>query len=97
MASRGRKQEHHDDCSQSSELRESRPKKSTGTFTIMFIFSLVASLPIMLTMGLHSNRAVMQLNLLLTTAATWRIFVEHNYMTNFQTFLTKLLSAMFSI
>ena len=42
MASRGRKQEHHDDCSQSSELRESRPKKSTGSFTIMFIFSLVA-------------------------------------------------------
>jgi Cu+-exporting ATPase len=33
-----------------------------------FIFSLAASLPIMLTMGLHSNRAVMQLNLLLATA-----------------------------
>jgi Cu+-exporting ATPase len=33
-----------------------------------FIFSLLASLPIMLTMGLHSNRAVMQLNLLLATA-----------------------------
>ena len=33
-----------------------------------FIFSLVASLPIMLTMGMHSNRAVMQLNLLLATA-----------------------------
>ena len=33
-----------------------------------FIISLAASLPIMLTMGLHSNRAVMQLNLLLATA-----------------------------
>ncbi|MDD2900633.1 MAG: cation transporter, partial [Desulfuromonadaceae bacterium] len=33
-----------------------------------FLFSLLASLPIMLTMGLHSNRAVMQLNLLLATA-----------------------------
>ncbi|MHB8123456.1 MAG: heavy metal translocating P-type ATPase [Desulfuromonadaceae bacterium] len=33
-----------------------------------FIFSLLASLPIMLTMGLHSNRAAMQLNLLLATA-----------------------------
>jgi len=33
-----------------------------------FIFSLCASLPIMLTMGMHSNRAVMQLNLLLATA-----------------------------
>ncbi len=33
-----------------------------------FIFSLLASLPIMLTMGVHSNRAVMQLNLLLATA-----------------------------
>ena len=33
-----------------------------------FVFSLLASLPIMLTMGLHSNRAVMQLNLLLATA-----------------------------
>ena len=33
-----------------------------------FIFSLLASLPIMFTMGLHHNRAVMQLNLLLATA-----------------------------
>lgn len=33
-----------------------------------FIFSLLASLPIMLTMGLHSNRAAMQFNLLLATA-----------------------------
>jgi Cu+-exporting ATPase len=33
-----------------------------------FIFSLAASLPIMLTMGMHSNRAAMQLNLLLATA-----------------------------
>lgn len=33
-----------------------------------FIFSLLASLPIMLTMGLHSNHAAMQLNLLLATA-----------------------------
>ncbi len=33
-----------------------------------FIFSLLASLPIMFTMGIHSNRAVMQLNLLLATA-----------------------------
>jgi P-type Cu+ transporter len=33
-----------------------------------FIFSLLASLPIMLTMGLHSNRAAMQLSLLLATA-----------------------------
>jgi Cu+-exporting ATPase len=32
-----------------------------------FIFSLLASLPIMFTMGLHTNRAVMQLNLLLAT------------------------------
>ncbi|MBC7963600.1 MAG: copper-translocating P-type ATPase [Steroidobacteraceae bacterium] len=32
------------------------------------IFSLIAALPIMLTMGMHSNRAVMQLNLLLATA-----------------------------
>ncbi|MDD2367442.1 MAG: copper-translocating P-type ATPase [Desulfuromonadaceae bacterium] len=32
-----------------------------------FIFSMLAALPIMLTMGLHSNRAVMQLNLLLAT------------------------------
>jgi len=32
------------------------------------IFSLAASLPIMLTMGMHSNRAVLQLNLLLATA-----------------------------
>lgn len=33
-----------------------------------FLLSLAASLPIMLTMGLHSNSAVMQLNLLLATA-----------------------------
>ena len=33
-----------------------------------FLFSLAASLPIMLTMGIHDNRAVMQLNLLLATA-----------------------------
>ncbi len=33
-----------------------------------FIFSLLASLPIMFTMGYHSNHAVMQLNLLLATA-----------------------------
>lgn len=33
-----------------------------------FVFSLLASLPIMFTMGLHSNRAAMQLNLLLATA-----------------------------
>ena len=32
------------------------------------IFALCASLPIMLTMGMHSNRAVMQLNMLLATA-----------------------------
>jgi Cu+-exporting ATPase len=32
------------------------------------IFALCASLPIMLTMGMHSNRAVMQFNLLLATA-----------------------------
>ena len=32
------------------------------------IFSLCASLPIMLTMGMHNNRAAMQLNLLLATA-----------------------------
>ena len=32
------------------------------------IFSLLASLPIMLTMGMHHNRAVMQLNWLLATA-----------------------------
>jgi len=31
------------------------------------LFSLAASLPIMFTMGIHSNRAVMQLNLLLAT------------------------------
>ncbi|MEI6209397.1 MAG: heavy metal translocating P-type ATPase [Desulfuromonadales bacterium] len=33
-----------------------------------FIFSILASLPIMFSMGIHSNRAVMQLNLLLATA-----------------------------
>ena len=33
-----------------------------------FIFSMAASLPIMLTMGMHDNRAVMQLNFLLATA-----------------------------
>ncbi|HIJ94965.1 MAG TPA: heavy metal translocating P-type ATPase [Desulfuromonadales bacterium] len=33
-----------------------------------FLFALAASLPIMFTMGIHSNRAVMQLNLLLATA-----------------------------
>ncbi|HIJ81066.1 MAG TPA: cadmium-translocating P-type ATPase [Desulfuromonadales bacterium] len=32
-----------------------------------FLFSLLLSLPIMLTMGMHSNRAVMQLNFLLAT------------------------------
>jgi len=32
-----------------------------------FLFTLAASLPIMLTMGIHSNRAVLQLNLLLAT------------------------------
>ena len=32
------------------------------------IFALCASLPIMLTMGMHTNRAVMQFNLLLATA-----------------------------
>jgi len=32
------------------------------------IFALCASLPIMLTMGMHNNRAVMQFNLLLATA-----------------------------
>lgn len=33
-----------------------------------FLFSLFASLPIMFTMGLHSNTAAMQLNLILATA-----------------------------
>lgn len=33
-----------------------------------FIFSLLASLPIMLTMGLHTNRAAMQVTMLLATA-----------------------------
>lgn len=33
-----------------------------------FIFSLLASLPIMFTMGMHGNRAVMQFNFLLSTA-----------------------------
>ncbi|MBI2353675.1 MAG: heavy metal translocating P-type ATPase [Deltaproteobacteria bacterium] len=33
-----------------------------------FIFSMAASLPIMLTMGLHHNRAVLQFNFLLATA-----------------------------
>ncbi|MDD5287234.1 MAG: heavy metal translocating P-type ATPase [Desulfuromonadaceae bacterium] len=33
-----------------------------------FLFSLLASLPIMFSMGMHSNRAAMQLNLLLATA-----------------------------
>ena len=33
-----------------------------------FLFSLLASLPIMLTMGMHHNRAVMQFNFLLATA-----------------------------
>ena len=33
-----------------------------------FLFSLFASLPIMLTMGLHSNRAAMQVSMLLATA-----------------------------
>jgi Cu+-exporting ATPase len=33
-----------------------------------FIFSMLASLPIMLTMGLHTNRAAMQLSLLLASA-----------------------------
>jgi Cu+-exporting ATPase len=33
-----------------------------------FIFSMLASLPIMFTMGMHSNRAAMQLGLLLATA-----------------------------
>ena len=43
----------------SSELNSQR---------IWFLVALIGSLPIMLTMGVHHNRAVMQLNLLLATA-----------------------------
>lgn len=50
---------------QRSEVAQDNDLRSQRNW---FIFSLVASLPIMLTMGLHSNRAVMQLNLLLATA-----------------------------
>lgn len=47
------------DASANEDLRSQRT---------WFIFALAASLPIMLTMGMHDNRAVMQLNLLLATA-----------------------------
>ncbi len=50
---------HESDTSADDTLRSQRN---------WLIFSLAASLPIMLTMGMHSNRAVMQLNLLLATA-----------------------------
>lgn len=52
------------------ELRDS-PETSQNDQRIernWLIFALVASLPIMFTMGMHTNRAVMQLNLLLATA-----------------------------
>ena len=49
----------HAEASGDDELRSQR---------FWFIFSLLASLPIMLTMGMHSNRAVMQFNFLLATA-----------------------------
>ena len=49
-----------DDTSVSDDLRSQRN---------WFLFSLFVSLPIMLTMGMHNNRAVMQLNWLLATVA----------------------------
>ncbi len=51
------------------ELRDT-PESSHNDLRIernWLIFSLAASLPIMLTMGMHSNRAVLQFNLLLAT------------------------------
>jgi P-type Cu+ transporter len=52
------------------ELRETAAatRDDLQTQRNWMIFALAASLPIMLTMGMHSNRAVMQLNLLLATA-----------------------------
>jgi Cu+-exporting ATPase len=52
------------------ELRDAGDASSNDLRTqrTWLVFSLCASLPIMLTMGMHSNRAVMQLNLLLATA-----------------------------
>lgn len=50
---------HNAEASRDDDLRSQRN---------WLIFSLAASLPIMLTMGLHSNHAAMQLNLLLATA-----------------------------
>jgi Cu+-exporting ATPase len=52
------------------ELRDS-PESALNDLRIernWLIFSLAAALPIMFTMGMHSNRAVLQLNLLLATA-----------------------------
>ncbi|MDD2732407.1 MAG: heavy metal translocating P-type ATPase [Desulfuromonadaceae bacterium] len=50
---------HVTDKSQDDDLRSQRN---------WFLFSLAASLPIMLTMGLHSNHAAMQVSLILATA-----------------------------
>lgn len=51
------------------ELRETAAaaRDELNTQRTWLIIALAASLPIMLTMGMHSNRAVMQLNLLLAT------------------------------
>ena len=49
---------HETDSSQNNDLRSQRN---------WFLFSLCASLPIMLTMGLHSNNAARQVSLLLAT------------------------------
>ncbi|OGU00124.1 MAG: copper-translocating P-type ATPase [Geobacteraceae bacterium GWC2_48_7] len=48
-----------DDSAREEELRSQRN---------WFLFSLLASLPIMLTMGMHDNRSVLQLNFILATA-----------------------------
>jgi Cu+-exporting ATPase len=52
------------------ELRDNQDASQSELHTQRnwLIFALAASLPIMLTMGMHANRAVMQLNLLLATA-----------------------------
>jgi Cu+-exporting ATPase len=46
---------------------ESASSNDTRIQRNWFLFALIASLPIMVTMGMHGNRAVMQLNFLLAT------------------------------
>ena len=49
------------------QMAESAARNDTRIQRNWFLFALIASFPIMFTMGMHGNRAVMQLNFLLAT------------------------------